>query len=84
MDQPPVQGCLRRALATAAVAALALAGPAFASDPPNRAAKAERGKTESRYCIHRHKAGAARMEKYCKTRKQWIRQDGVDPALHTK
>jgi hypothetical protein len=84
MDQPPVQGCIQRALAIAVVAALAVASPAFASDPPNRDATAERGKAESRYCIHRHKAGAARMEKYCKTRKQWIRQDGVDPARHVK
>lgn len=65
---------LMRAAAAAALATV-VAAPALASDPPKRVAKAE-----TRYCIHRAKAGAATTERYCKTRSQWIRQDGVDPA----
>jgi hypothetical protein len=70
------------ALMRVAVAAALAAGvaPAFAAaDPP---APAARIKAETRYCILRHKAGAATTERFCKTRSQWIRQDGVDPARH--
>jgi hypothetical protein len=79
MSKTRARGRLPLALAVAALT-FGSAGPAIASDPPEHTARADRVKKENRYCIHRHKAGAAAMEKYCKTRKQWIRQDGVDPS----
>ncbi len=73
---------LQRMIALAAAATLAAAAivPAAASEGATTAKRVK----ETRYCVHRHKAGAAPMEKYCKTRAQWLRQDGVDPAKHRR
>lgn len=83
MGYAPTRAALTRALATAAAAALALgsaAPAAAASDPP--AVKAKRVKQETRYCVRRAVAGAPHTEKRCKTRDQWVRQDGWDPIRH--
>ena len=75
--------------ATAGVAAFAaaialVATPAFAAsnDPSAPAPKAERAapKMSTRYCIRETRVGSLIPSQTCKTRGEWIEQDGIDPA----
>lgn len=72
----------RTATAIAFSAAL-IAAPAFASDPvkaPEAKAELSMGK---RVCVANNVTGTMFAQKVCKTRGQWIAENGVDPSAKT-
>lgn len=77
---------ISRSIATVATAALLSAGaaPAFAADPDTTAkapAKAQDApdKKARQICVKFEITGSRVARMTCKTRDEWIKQDGVDP-----
>ena len=77
---------ISRSIATVAAAALLTAGaaPAFAADPDTTAkapAKVQDApeKKARQICVKSEITGSRMARTTCKTRDQWIKQDGVDP-----
>lgn len=74
-----------RAIGTIAAAIAMIATPAFAAsnDPTTETAKQERAAPKApkaqQYCVQDDITGSRMPRKVCKTRAEWISEDGFDP-----
>jgi hypothetical protein len=71
-------------IAAAALAAGSMA-PAYAADPTGDAPVAAKAQQKSakkarQYCVETELTGTRMPRKTCKTREQWIKEDGFDPV----
>jgi hypothetical protein len=75
-------GRITRAIAFAAAAALAATAvsPAIATTGAKQEADAKPEKKAKKFCILREATGTRLTTKICKTRKEWISQEGFDPT----
>lgn len=75
-----------RVAAAAAIAAIVTVGmpsavfAAPAADPVSTPAKPQPPAKPTRYCVVEQVTGSNIERKTCKTREQWIKQDGYDPT----
>ena len=68
------------AIAAAAMMIAASATPAFAADPTSSNTTAR----EKRICVSEIVTGSRLPQKVCKTRAQWIKEDGYDPSTTSR
>lgn len=83
-------GGIARAAAAAAAAALVIGaavpasaartGPDTEAKAPKQAEEPASAK-EKRYCVQAPSTGTILVRRLCKTRSEWIKHDGFDPAL---
>jgi hypothetical protein len=71
-----------RVAAAAAIAAIVTIGmpSAVFADPVAAPAKPAAQAKPTRYCVVDHLTGSRIAHKTCKTREQWIKEDGFDPT----
>lgn len=69
------------AAAVALLAASAVPAVAATSDPTSDSAKQERKepKASQKYCVNEAVTGSRVPTKVCKTRSEWIQEEGFDP-----
>jgi hypothetical protein len=81
---------MRAIINTIAAATVLIAGPALAETKPGTAAlvagssQDEVAVKDKRYCVRFTVTGSRIAKKDCKTRAQWIDEDGFDPLAPEK